>query len=160
MADPGFPRGGGANPEGGRQPIIWPIFPENCMKMKKFWARGGGRASLAPPLRSATGNPVSSSRSSESTDRNREIYFSLLDLESEHNATMRMFPFLIFSGQAEGIPIQSGTFNRETNVLRMETWTCRYEATLFGNSRKMEGRSTIKNSPLTKQFQANYVRWQ
>ena len=27
---------------GGRQPIIWPIFPKNCMKMKKFWARSGG----------------------------------------------------------------------------------------------------------------------
>ena len=46
-----FPEEGGANPKGrgGRQPIIWPIFPKNCMKMKKFWARGGG-ASLAPPL--------------------------------------------------------------------------------------------------------------
>ena len=53
VADPGLPRGGGANPKGGRQPIIWSIFPENCMKMKKFWARGG-RASLAPPG-SATG---------------------------------------------------------------------------------------------------------
>ena len=48
VADPGFPRGGGANPRGGRQPIIWPIFPKNCMKMKKFWARGGP---LDPPLR-------------------------------------------------------------------------------------------------------------
>ena len=55
VADPGFPRGGGANPKGGgRQPIISPIFPENCMKMKKFWARGG-REGRAPPLRSATG---------------------------------------------------------------------------------------------------------
>ena len=25
-----------------RQPIIWPIFPENYMKMKKLWAPGGG----------------------------------------------------------------------------------------------------------------------
>ena len=53
MVDPGFPRGGGTNPKGGgRQPIIWPIFPENCMKMKKFWA-GGARVPRAP-LRSAT----------------------------------------------------------------------------------------------------------
>ena len=36
VADPGFPRGGDANFGGGRQPIIWPIFPKNCMKMKKF----------------------------------------------------------------------------------------------------------------------------
>ena len=43
-----FPEEGALIPEGGRQPIIWSIFPENCMKMKKFWA--GGRASLTPPL--------------------------------------------------------------------------------------------------------------
>ena len=49
VADPGFPRGGAPSLEGGgRQPIIWPIFPENCMEMKTFWVRGG-RASLAPP---------------------------------------------------------------------------------------------------------------
>ena len=47
MTDPGFPRGA-ANPGGERQPIIWSIFPENCMKMKKFWAGEGG-PSLAPP---------------------------------------------------------------------------------------------------------------
>ena len=51
VADPGFPRGGCANPEGeGRQPTICLIFPENCMKMKKVWLRGGGGTSLAPPL--------------------------------------------------------------------------------------------------------------
>ena len=44
-----FPEEGALTPKGGRQPVIWPIFPENCMRMKKFWA-GGGRASLAPPL--------------------------------------------------------------------------------------------------------------
>ena len=43
VAESGFPRGG-TNPKGGRQPIIWQIFPENCMKMK-----------TRPPLRSATG---------------------------------------------------------------------------------------------------------
>ena len=52
VADPAFPRGGCANPKGGggRQPIIWPIFPENCMKMKKIWPRGGGARPLRPPL--------------------------------------------------------------------------------------------------------------
>ena len=50
VADPGFPRGGGANLKGwGRQPIIWPIIPKNCMNMKKFWARGGARVPRAPP---------------------------------------------------------------------------------------------------------------
>ena len=52
MVDPGFPRGGGANPKGG-QPIIWLIFSENCMRMKIFWAKGGrGRPlhPLDPPL--------------------------------------------------------------------------------------------------------------
>ena len=48
-ADPGFLRRG-TNPRGGRQPINWPIFAENCMKTKKFGLRGGG-ASSAPPSR-------------------------------------------------------------------------------------------------------------
>ena len=36
--------------EGGveNQPTIWPIFHENCMKMKKFRATGA-RASMVPP---------------------------------------------------------------------------------------------------------------
>ena len=50
VADPGFPRGGGANPEGGGANLIFgQKFPENCMKMKEFGPRGGKRASLAPP---------------------------------------------------------------------------------------------------------------
>ena len=32
--DPRFPRG--------RQPIIWPIFPKNCFKLKKNRPGGGG----------------------------------------------------------------------------------------------------------------------
>ena len=52
-----FP-GGTTTLEGGCRPVIWQIFPKNCMKMKKFWA-GGGRASLAPP-RSSTDNTVAS----------------------------------------------------------------------------------------------------
>ena len=35
-----------------KEAIIWPFFPKNCMKFKEF-GPGGGRASLAPPLRSA-----------------------------------------------------------------------------------------------------------
>ena len=43
MADPGFPRGGGANsPGGGRQHTILPCFPKNCMKLKEFGPPGGG----------------------------------------------------------------------------------------------------------------------
>ena len=49
VADPGSLRGGCANPKGGRQPTICLIFPENCMKMKKFWPRGGGARPLRPP---------------------------------------------------------------------------------------------------------------
>ena len=43
---------GGANLKSGRgrQPITWPIFPENCMKMKKYCAERG-RAFSAPPPR-------------------------------------------------------------------------------------------------------------
>ena len=38
--DPGFSRGGDANPRGERQPIIWVICPENFMKVKKIGPRG------------------------------------------------------------------------------------------------------------------------
>ena len=42
---------GGRQPQrGGRQHTIWPIFPKNCMKMKKIWPRGGGARPCAPPL--------------------------------------------------------------------------------------------------------------
>ena len=40
VADPGFPRRVSANPKGRFQPIIWPFFPENCMKMKVIGRRG------------------------------------------------------------------------------------------------------------------------
>ena len=51
MVDPGFPRGGGANPGegGGCQHTILPNFLKNCMK---FGLRGG-HVPLAP-LRSTT----------------------------------------------------------------------------------------------------------
>ena len=46
---------GGANFQGGDKNLLFgQIFPKNCMKMKEFGPRGG-RASLAPPLRSANG---------------------------------------------------------------------------------------------------------
>ena len=45
-----FPEGGAPTLGGGRQPIICLIFPENCMKMKKFWPRGGGARPWRPPL--------------------------------------------------------------------------------------------------------------
>ena len=46
------PRRGRQLPRGERQHTILPYFPKNCMKLKEFGP--GGRASLAPPLRSAT----------------------------------------------------------------------------------------------------------
>ena len=55
VADPGFPRGGGANSPGGRQHTILPYFPENCMKLKEFGPPGGARVPRTP-LRSATGS--------------------------------------------------------------------------------------------------------
>ena len=37
VADLGFPRGGGANPQnGGTNLLFGQTFPENCMKMKEF----------------------------------------------------------------------------------------------------------------------------
>ena len=50
VADPGFSPGGAPTP---KVAIIFQIFAKNCMKMKEFGPPGGGRASLAPPLRSA-----------------------------------------------------------------------------------------------------------
>ena len=47
-ADPGFPVGGGVNPPGGHQHTILPNFPKNCMKLRNFWATGGG--GCPPPL--------------------------------------------------------------------------------------------------------------
>ena len=41
QADPGFPVGGGASP-GGAQHMIMQNFEKNCMKLRKFWALGGG----------------------------------------------------------------------------------------------------------------------
>ena len=51
VADPGFPRGGGANSlgGGGRQHTILPTSHKNCMKLKEF-GPPGGHASLVPPL--------------------------------------------------------------------------------------------------------------
>ena len=46
VADPGFSRGGAPTL---KEAIIWPLFPQNCMKLKEFGPPGGGRASLAPP---------------------------------------------------------------------------------------------------------------
>ena len=42
VADPGFPRGGGANSPRGSQHTILPKFPKNCMKLKEFGHPGGG----------------------------------------------------------------------------------------------------------------------
>ena len=50
VADPGFPRGGGANSPGGRQHTNLSIFPKNCMKLKEFGPPGGGARPLRPPL--------------------------------------------------------------------------------------------------------------
>ena len=47
---PGFPRGGGANPQGGGANLLFgQTFPENCMKMKEFGSTGG-HPLLDPPM--------------------------------------------------------------------------------------------------------------
>ena len=51
VADPGFPRGGGANsPGGGRQHTNLPNFPKTCMKLKEFGLGEGGGRVPRPPL--------------------------------------------------------------------------------------------------------------
>ena len=55
MADPGFPRGGGANSPGGAPTYDFAKFSQKLHEIERIWAPRGGRASPAPPLRSATG---------------------------------------------------------------------------------------------------------
>ena len=46
----------GGHPSRGRQHTILPKFPQNCMKLKEFGPREGGRSRIPrTPLRSATG---------------------------------------------------------------------------------------------------------
>ena len=55
VADPGFPRGGGANSQGGAPTYDFVNFCRKLHENEEILAPGGGRASPAPPLRSATG---------------------------------------------------------------------------------------------------------
>ena len=50
MADPGFPRGGGANSPGGAPTYDFAIFSRKLHEIERIWAQGGERAPLAPPL--------------------------------------------------------------------------------------------------------------
>ena len=50
VADLGFPRGGGANPQsGGRQPIIWSIISRKLHENERIWTQRGARP-WRPPL--------------------------------------------------------------------------------------------------------------
>ena len=50
VANLGFPRGGGADPQnGGANLLFGQKFPENCMKMKEFGPRRGGVHPWRPP---------------------------------------------------------------------------------------------------------------
>ena len=55
VADPGFPRGEGANPKGGAPTYYLANFSRKLHENEEILGQRGGRASLAPPLRSATG---------------------------------------------------------------------------------------------------------
>ena len=55
MADPEFPRRGGATPKVGvKTYYLANFFLKNCMKMKEFGPSGGGARVPGAPLRSAT----------------------------------------------------------------------------------------------------------
>ena len=50
VADPGFPRGGGANHQGGEVNLIFgQKFPENAWKWKNWDPEGGGARPQRPP---------------------------------------------------------------------------------------------------------------
>ena len=55
VADPEFPRGGGANSPGGAPTYDFAKFSQKLHEIERIWAPRGARASLVPPLRSATG---------------------------------------------------------------------------------------------------------
>ena len=80
-----FPEGGARQPErGGANLLFDQFFSENCMKMKKFWSRGGGALPCAP-LRSATANVaiyVSSWTNSRNTDRPLRTYQNYMSMQS------------------------------------------------------------------------------
>ena len=43
VANPGFPRRRTYQSKGvGANPLFWPFFPENCMKLKKKWTKKEG----------------------------------------------------------------------------------------------------------------------
>ena len=46
VADPGFSRGGGVNPPGGREHAK---FSRKLHEIERIWTPRGGRASLTPP---------------------------------------------------------------------------------------------------------------
>ena len=55
MADPGFPRGGGANPKGeGANLLFGQFLPKTARKLRNFVPEGGGARPSRPPFRSVT----------------------------------------------------------------------------------------------------------
>ena len=54
VADPGFPRGGGANSPGRAPTYDFAKISQKLHEIERICTPWGGRASLAPPLRSAT----------------------------------------------------------------------------------------------------------
>ena len=50
-----FPEKGALTSKGGAYLLFGQLFPKTAWKWRNFGPEGGGHASLAPPLRSATG---------------------------------------------------------------------------------------------------------
>ena len=50
MADPGFPRGGGANPKEGAPTYYLANFSKKLHENEEIWGQRGGRVPRAPPL--------------------------------------------------------------------------------------------------------------
>ena len=94
MADPGFPRRGGANFQGGGKNLLFgQIFPKNCMKMKEFGPRRGGHASLVPPLRSANGHMKN--RQCFLTNSNDCLCFARCERRVYHSRTLYWVSVLV-----------------------------------------------------------------
>ena len=111
---------------GGRQPIISPIFPENCMKMEKF--RPGGTRVPCAPLRSATDIcPVKSfiahTSVSYTNDKNGPFpqYHCYMQFHFERLLPLRKCPSLTFGNCTLLPPLAAMEIIRDRRLLRIVT---------------------------------------
>ena len=81
VADPGFPRGGGANPKGGAPTLFGQFFPKTAWKWRNFGPEGGARVPRAPPL----DPPLAKSTSLQEDDKHHCSQYFYQTVQILHN---------------------------------------------------------------------------